>query len=721
MQQTGGRGSGKWRPIGWDEAITLISSRLSDLRSAGTPEALVLLDGQESVLRKRMTARFARSFGTPNHIRFRILEPDEISLTHQLMQGGDAPLGYDLSHAAHILCFGTGLLESWISPVQQMRAFADLHSGDLGQQARVVVVRPRLSMTAARADRWVPIQPGTEGALAMGIAHVMLRESLYDKSFVEERTSGFEDWTDQTGRRRLGFKNLVLSEYNPLAVSETTGVRAETIMTLAREFAASKPALAIGESEYSRGPNDFYDRMAIHALNALTGNLAGPGTFSVQGSPPTTPTPEPPLDEIARASLRRPRVDGAGQGRHFLCRNAVQALPAAIDSGRPYPVGAVLLLQANPVFAHPAGEEFARALGRVPFVVSVGSLLDETAELADLCLPEATFLERWDVMEARQFAGFSLVSVGEPAIPAIEGARDSLDVLMQIASQLGGTVASAFPWRSTEDLVREACRGLFEARRGYVVADPQIESFRRILESQGFRDPEFATFEEFWAALLQRGAWWDPTDSAGDPDSLIRTGSGRFEFYSRRLEALFSETVRAQAGDDPAVRARVAERLRAELGIQADGDRMFLPHHEPQPNRVEQAQFPLKLQPFLLLTLGLGRMANSPWIQENPAVHVESPWDSWVEVNPVTAQTIGVGQGDLVWIESPKGRVRTRVRLFEGAMPGTVGIPLGQGHDGAGSQSRGRGANPMELVEDTQDSRTGMAVLGLTPVRVTRA
>lgn len=719
LQRSGPRGSGRWRSITWDDALTLVADRLAQLRSAGVPERLVILDGQEPGIRERIVERFARAFGTPNHVRFRLLDPERIALTHALMQGGDAPLGYDLARASYLLCFGTNLFESWISPVSQMRAFSQLRRRSAGPRGRLVVVEPRLSVTAARADRWVPIQPGTEGALAMGIAHVILRESLYDHDFLERHAFGFEDWTDESGRRRTGYRTLVLSEYNPLAVSRMTGVRAETILTLAREFAAAKPALAIGEPEFSWGPNDFYDRMAIHALNALTGNVAGRGVLAVQGRPPATPLQEPPLDETARAGLARPRVDGAGEGKHFLTRDAVQALPERILARRPYETSVLLLLDANPVFSHPAKAEFARAVAEVPFVVSTSGSMDETAELADLILPDASFLERWDAVEARHHAGFSLLSVAEPAVPPAAGLRDSADVLLDLAARVGGTTAAALPWRSSAEMLEHLARGLFDAERGHVVSTEIEESFRRILERQGFRDPEFGSFEEFWAALRERGAWWDPTDTADDPRSLFHTETRRFEFSSRRLERLFRAAARRRVEESPSAQAGEVDRLREEMGIQAEGDRLFLPHHE-KPRTPGDPDFPLLLRPFFLLSLGTGETASSPWVQEVLAVHLSAAWESWVEVNPETALAAGIGDRDEVWVESSKGRLRTRVRVFEGVMPGVVAMPIGQGHRVRGSRARRTGVNPMDLVENVNDARAGMAVLGLTPVRIVR-
>jgi anaerobic selenocysteine-containing dehydrogenase len=247
------------------------------------------------------------------------------------------------------------------------------------------------------------------------------------------------------------------------------------------------------------------------------------------------------------------------------------------------------------------------------------------------------------------------------------------------------------------------------------------EALRRILERQGFRDPEFTKFEEFWSALLERGAWWDPTDTASDAASLIGTKSGRFEFYSRRLEHLFNEEVRRRAGEDPSAQRTEVERFRAALGIEADGDRLFLPHFEMPHGDPESPRFPLRLRPYLLLPLGLGDMANIPWIQEGLSIHVHAMWESWVELNPETAREAGLHEGDEVYVESPKGRVRTRVHLFEGITPGVAAMPLGQGHSALGANARGRGANPLDLVENKPDSRAGMAVLGLTPVRIEKA
>lgn len=721
LARDGQRGVGRWRSISWDEATSQVTAKLAELRSAETPEALVILDGEEPGIRAELLARFARAYGTPNHIRYRALEPERIALTHALMQGGEAPLACDLARASYVLCFGTGLLESWISPVSQMRALADLRGSKGRGDGRIVVIEPRLSVTGARADRWVPIRPGTEAALALGIAYVIIREALLDRDFIEAHTFGFDDWTDEAGRTHFGFRTLVLSEYNPRVVSEITGVRTETILVLARELAAVKPAVAIGEPEYSRGTNDFYARMAIHALNALTGNLGPEGAFSIQGRPPVTPFPALALDATAESGLRRARLDGAGEGVHFLTHDAVQALPERLLTGRPYSIGAVFLVGANPVFSHPAGGEFARALAAVPLVVSTSAFLDESAALADLVLPDALFLQRWDAVVDQHHSGFSLVSVGEPVMKPLEDVRDTADVILAIAAGLGGAVASALPWSSSREVIELACRGLFAAERGYVVSNELEEAFRRILERQGFRDPEFSSFDDFWAGLLARGAWWDPTDSTNDLKALLRNPSQRFEFHSRELEGLFKSEVRRLAGNDAETQAQAWERFRAELGVAAEGDRLFLPHYEAQRASAEDGRYPLRLLPFTLLALGMGEMVNSPWIQEGLATHVPAAWDSWVEINPATAREAGIEDGSEVWVESPRGRLRTRARLYEGTMPGVVAMPLGQGHQALGRVARGRGVNPLALVSHAVDSRAGMAVLGLTQVRIVKA
>jgi anaerobic selenocysteine-containing dehydrogenase len=190
MVRDGERGSGRLKPIGWDEALDLLAKRLGDLRSHGLGHTVAILGGQYRGFRDVLWQRFAGAYGTPNYLRARCLAPERPALSHRLMHGVASPLAYDLEHANFVLAFGTGLFESWIGPVWAGKAFSALRGGRDRARGALVIVDPHRSLTAAVADRWVPIRPGTDGILALGIANVLLREDLYDRGFVERETAG---------------------------------------------------------------------------------------------------------------------------------------------------------------------------------------------------------------------------------------------------------------------------------------------------------------------------------------------------------------------------------------------------------------------------------------------------------------------------------------------------------------------------------------------------
>ncbi|MBI4011452.1 MAG: molybdopterin-dependent oxidoreductase [Candidatus Rokubacteria bacterium] len=695
------REGGRLRPIGWDEAFALVTKRLGELRAQRLSHTVAILGGQYRGYRDAVWRRFAEAYGTPNYIRVRCLHPEQPALAHELMQGTTTPLSYDVFEARCILSFGAGLLESWLGPVHVSRAFAS-HRGttDL-ERGRLIHVDPRRSHTAVKADRWVPIVPGTDGLLALGIANALIRESLYDREFVEQHTLGFEDWVDARGQRHEGFRDLVLSEYGLLTVSAATGVPVKTILEIARDLATIKPAVVIGERGPAYGPDDVHTRMAIHSLNALIGSIGAPGGVLAQTALPLSPFPPVQQDEVAKRGVGQARIDGAGRGPYLLVSDASQALPERILAGDPYPINALFLFGTNPLASHPAKEAFARALERVPFVVSFSPFLDESSARADLILPDHTYLERWQDDHVTHLAGFTCFSLARPAMAALHDTRDTADVVLGLARSLGGRVAESLPWESFEKLLHAGARGLWEARRGYVISGPAEESLRRVLERQGYWAPEFTSYDEFWDALATRGAWWDPTGLGVSRKALLRTASGKFEFYSTALRQKVEEAAKREGGNAPFVRA---------LGGRDRGDLLYLPV-VAIPAREERRDFPLRLNTYRLVTRPLGGGRNQPWLLEQPAVHVRAAWERWVEVHPETAARVGVKDDDLVWVESAKGRIRLPARLSAGSHPDVVNIPL----------FGGEGPNPNDLIANETDPFRGFGLLNATRVRVRKA
>ncbi|MFQ5663298.1 MAG: molybdopterin-dependent oxidoreductase [Terriglobia bacterium] len=693
QKNLGRRGAPQWKEISWEEALNTVVERLGELRKRGQAGSLVFVGGCCGHLHRRLFQRFMRAYGSPNYLR----PPSGLDATQvavYLQQGLSQGLAYDLEGAGYLLSFGVNLLEGWGSPVSAMRAFGHWRDSAGGRRTKFVQIEPRFSVTAARADEWVPLRPGTEAALALGVAYVLITEGLYDAGFVNQHTFGFEDWRDARGRRHLGFRSLILGEYRLNEVAALTQVPVETILRLGREFGRNRPGLAIGGHQSSIFPGDPYTAMAVHSLNALVGSLEIPGGALAR--------PELPGDEEPRS-----------RGRNHLPASVVNRddtplpwadltrLPDAILAGKPYPVEALLVHGTDLVFSLPNGGQFAQALKRVPFVVSFSPFFDETTAYADLILPDHTDLEKWQEEAAPPTFPHPLVSISPPVVEPAHQTRATTEVVLQVAHRLGGEVAAALPQASFEEFLRAEVEEIFAARAGYTFTTSLEETWNRLLERSGWWAPTYATVEQLWELMKQRGGWWEPTYYYGEWARILRTPSRRFEFYSQKLARWAAQ----HSG------------LAARVGFDPGDDRLCLPHQPRRPD--PPPEFPLLLIPVEVLPLAGGNGADLPYLQQIAGSQVFEHWESWLEMNPHTARELGLANRDWVWVESPRGRARVRLRLYAGVRPGVVHLPLGYGRTEGSGWAR-RGLNPLSLIESEPEPLTGLRQTTRTYVRVYR-
>jgi len=229
LKRVGDRGAGHWQPISWDQAVAEVAQKLGELREKGEGHTVAAICGSDRGTLPQLFSRLLTVYGSPNFFTLPTIH-DTYAMTLGLMQGGNPQAGFDVENTDYLLSFGSGILEGWGAPVRMFRANSRWRSG----YGKVVQVEARLSTTAAKADRWMPVNPGSEAALAMGLAHVILREKLYQRDFIKHHTEGFDEW--QKG---------VLAGYAPDAVAAVSGVPAAEIEALAREFARARKPLAI--------------------------------------------------------------------------------------------------------------------------------------------------------------------------------------------------------------------------------------------------------------------------------------------------------------------------------------------------------------------------------------------------------------------------------------------------------------------------------------------
>ncbi len=422
--------SGRFEAISWDQALDEIASRLKQIREAYGPEGLAWVFHPR--LSQEWDRQFMRAFGSPNLYSTRSVST-ALTAAYQYTLGA-TPIP-DLRNSAYILLLGHNPAESvFVSELAEL-----MEAKEKG--ARVVVTDPRLSRTAAQAHEWMPIKPGTDGALLLAIMNVLVAEKLYDAAFVDEFTLGFED-----------LKPLLMDS-TPGWASVQTGIPADGIRRLAREMAAVRPACVVVPSVnatlYENGVQTA--RIAL-ALNALLGNYDAPGGLVM---------PEKPIVTVkmpATGPITVKRVDPAGQGAYPLSPpgdGMAHLLPNAILSQQPYPIAGLIVNGCNPVLSIPDRPRVEKALKSLKLVVVIDVQGTETSEMADYVLPESTYLERFDPVAVSQRL-IPEVALRQPVFGSLYDTWPSHEIIFRLAERLD--LGGYFP--SFEAVLREQLRAI---------------------------------------------------------------------------------------------------------------------------------------------------------------------------------------------------------------------------------------------------------------------
>jgi len=696
LLRKGPRGSlQSFERVSWERALAEIGQRLRSLRDGRRPESLVLLRGGSGGTGSRVARRFLQAFGSPNDVALDRGE-EAASLALWLTQGVRAVPAYDLASTDYVLSLGGAMLEASSSPVHMARAYGQFRQGRTGRRGKFVQVEPRLSITASSADEWIPVRPGTEGVFALGVAGVLVSEGLYNRDFLIERTRGFEDTTGAGGAVRDGLRSLLARHYTLEQVAGETGVSVDVILRIAREFAAARSRLAVGPRKGPLLPGRLFDHLAAHVLNALAGNVDAAGGVLVPEEAPLAPWPELPSDPVAEVGRRRPRLDAAGsRGKgSALLTSDPERLADAILSGSPYRAEVLLMLQADPIFASATPDRFAAALEKVPLVVSFASTPDDTALHADWILPEAHFLERWELWTTPPGIPYPLVSLARPALAKpLHDVHPAAEIFLELARRTG--LEPAFPWKDLATLLRAEMDGLYQARRGAVMGAPFDEAWVRMMEGAGWWAPGYRSADELWQRAQESGGWWDPFFDLEDWKRVLRTESGRFEFRADLLRPRSS----ADGAHIPPIEASA----------------------RPPSAGERSAVHSFSLLLFEPLPIAGGTGAELPFLQGilDPG-HAEG-WETWVEIHPESAASLGIKDRGWVRIRSAQGAVTVRARVTPRVVPGVAAIPVGLGKKGGGRWANRTGANPLRLLSPGRDPLCGLPDLDATVVQISVA
>jgi anaerobic selenocysteine-containing dehydrogenase len=584
LKRVGKKGEGKWERISWDEAFETIVNKLKQIIKENGAESIVLAQGT-SREGEAFLARFGNLLGTPNVMaagHFCYLTRVGASL----VTCGNLPIcDYD-GDPKCVVVWGSNIF--WTNP--------DEYTGEnlcrvLAQGAKLIVVDPRLTYASSRADIWLQLRPGTDAALALGMLNVIINERLYDKEFVEKYTHGWDKFVER------------VNQYPVEKVAEITWVPADKIREAARLFAKTKPATIQWGISIEQNINCIDSDRLLIDLVAVTGNL------DVKGGGMFFPAPKgQTISQFTYHKELSPEQNAkyiAGEA-HKLC-HMIGLVPEnyvynAVLTGKPYPVRAILLQASNPVVTRPNAKMVYKALSQVEFLSVADFFLTPTAELADIFLPAATWLEadytggfffRWGYLWPRK----KIVQIGE--------CKSDFEIWNELGRRMGQK-----QWGKN-----------------------YIEDLDQILAPSGLtwadvRDKPYLRGEVKYRKYLDKG---------------FSTPTRKFELYC---------TIFEKWGYDP------------------------LPTYKEVPESPVSNPELAKQYPYILIT-----GPRSPVFFHSE--HRMIPWlrechpDPMIDIHPDTAKKHGIKEGDWVYIETPRGRIKQRARMLPEMHPQVVCIQHG--------------------------------------------
>ncbi len=625
MLRTSKKGAkAEFKRISWDEAFSFIADKLTMIKEKWGPEAVALTchhDPNTQFYRHLL----GELYGSPNlYTHTSGCEMDRRSACLTVF-GHVFPM-HDFANSKYVILWGMNMLGA-NQGLWESRALLQAKK----QGCKLVVVDPNFTETAQKADEWIPIRPGTDGAMALAMCQVIIDDNLYDKQFVQKYCEGFSGFR----------KHLAEKGYTPEWAEGITGIAADTIRRLAREFATTKPAMSAifkGSGYYTNG-NDA--GRVCYILDALVGEVDKPGNLHLKDWAPLGVPVIIPAE--AKGKAKQPALHVA-MGYPLAPDLPNARLPDAVIDGKPYPVKGLFVQATNPVMSDPDRDRMLEMFKHLELAVACELYMSETAQECDIVLPETSFYEQAELRQG-MWLGPEVI-LCQPAVEPVGEARPPYEIVKGIAAKMGW--AGHFPYEKWEDW-------------GEIM----------------MKDVPMSLDE-----IKQKGFWAASEIAYNKVPKGLATKSGKIEIYSHAY---------ADAGYN---------------GYPEYRDRSVMPDKD----------YPLQLTHSKL------SMHCNIVTQNNPYL-MEICGENWVEVNARDAARYGIRDGETVWLESPKDKVKITAKVVEGLVPGCVSVRHGHGfgHWAMGSVAKGRGAHSNNLMEGHSNPVTGANCYNECKVRIVPA
>ena len=685
MRRKGKKGESGWEPISWDEAMKQISQMLRTLVKEKQAGRFGFLLGDRNTLLTQFAGIFTARLGSSNFFPWRTPGINELGFRQAC--GEFPPFSFDLTRTDYLITFGTNLLEGPPSPVFFNRLYGKLKESRLRSGLKMVHVDARMSQAGKNATEWVQIRPGSMGALALGMAYVILRDKNYAQDFINLHTRDFRKGDGD-------FLDLVTRDYSPERVSEVTGVPAETIIRLARAFGSAKSPLALSGGTSDASETALFTQWAVTSLNALTGSFSAKGLWREPVQLPWGPVSVSAFGpRSATFSLKPQNALDTDMPASWVA----EQLPTFFSSGKIPDLKMLMIAQVNPSFQATNQKTWKDWLGRIPLVVQFATLLDDTSPHADIVLPTTTYLEQWDLTLPVPNLPFSQLGLQQPVVPLLTGVRPLGDVLLQLGNGAKVNLLSESDVKSYGDYVQARMKRIFASGKGTPYFEVVSLDFLEELRKRGWQVYSYPAFPDFWRLLQEKGGWWDP----GEYPEVDWKRGRTFVFPTiPRLAKLLEERSVLKSGEET-------------------GKSDKPPHLQMEEN-VKKPETPdsFILAPFTTLMNMSGDGASQPLLQELSGLYSRLYWNTWAEMNPGRAKTLSLKDGDLIRVVSKKGSITLPVKIVPTVSPEILSVPFGQGHTESGRYAKNVGTNPITIIDPQVDPLSGRSSWHSTHVRV---
>lgn len=693
MRRVGARGEGKWKRVSWDEALTELAGRLKKLRDEGHPEKFMFHYGRmKGSSSKIIKSVFLDTYGTGtvgNHTS--ICEGGK--WVAQELTWGKHYDNWDFENTHYVLNFGSNVLEAHTNSIPCGQRLVDAM---VDRGVKMVTFDVRLSNTATRSTEWVPIKPGTDSAVVLAMCREIMAAGLYDPEFLTFVKVTAE--ADATLEDKVAALKQHLDGYTPQWAEKISGVPAEKIKTIALEFAGNKPGCVISYRGAVAHYNGVETERAIQMLAAITGNIDNPGG-RCKAVAAHWKYPKGPKNKPKKKKLRI--LDGFKGDIAYPNHHANHQVLKMIKDGRAGRPEVYMWYCYTPVYANGDVQENIDILKDeklLPFTVSANAYYDESAALADMILPNPSYLEWWDWEDMVSPTQVAEYYIRQPMVKPLGQCRDLKDVVCELADRMG------FPlgFKSAEEFVRMSCEmtpgvreaGGFEYMKKHGVwhdpeAKPAYYTYKKEVKPEKLKKDGVILDEA-------TGVYWSWKKAHAESEAAaMQTGYTKTKnAYKGYVGQLIDGKVYKGFKPDKVNKSGFLELYSTLLEMKQFNP---LPSYLPVPEHEKMGADDLILTTYKVAVHIHSRSGNCKWLSE---IYHENP----AMINSRTAARLGIRTGDQIKLKSKSGEIITKAQVVEGLVPGVVAISHHCGHWQYGRYASGKQA-PGNGGGDERDSR----------------